>query len=360
MKNEHHQHIKDFLDDDSFVHWVLGNHDDRRWRQFPHRHPEAAREFERARRLVRDLHQAEQADSPILDRRQVWNRISANINPDGGLSRNFFNAYPPWQWAVGLALSLGVAWLTWQLQPAGPTTYRGLVAEVVGGEVLIEKTNSEEQPLVFTLEDNSTVTLEKNSRLSYTAHFGPKQRAVILAGEAAFEVKSAPGRPFHVYTNEVVATAYDETFSVRSYASERDVSVKVRQGRVSVLRLNNFKLRAEADKGLLVLPNQRAVFERNSQTVRRRLIDNPLPLDEAADQPEVRFTDTAASTILRRLEAQYGVTILFNDGVLDLCPLTVTLGNEPLRDKLATVCRKVGASFREVDGQFVVESVGCL
>lgn len=360
MNDDRYQHLKDFLDDDSFVRWVITSHDERRWRQFPNEHPDSAREFERARRLVRDLHQAEAVNAPLLDRRLVWNRISANLGTGGGGGpKNFFNAYPPWQWAVGLALSLVVAWLAWQLKPVGPITYRGLVAGIAANEMMTEKFNRQDKPLVFSLEDHTKVTLQKNSRLSYPVHFAAFQRKAVLTGEARFEIASDSLRPFYVYTSELVTTAYDSHFEVRAFNEERNIAVEVRTGRVSVHRLQNSGLHPSPERGLFVLPNQKAVFDRNSQTVDRRLIEYPMPVIGPAYTAPLRYQEAPASKILRQLETQYGVTILFNDALFDYCKLTISLGNEPLREKIASICRSVGATYREVDGQFVVESVGC-
>lgn len=50
----------------------------------------------------------------------------------------------------------------------------------------------------FTLEDGTVITLNKNSRLSYSDKYGKDNRNVKLEGEAYFEVAKDSNKPFQV------------------------------------------------------------------------------------------------------------------------------------------------------------------
>lgn len=50
----------------------------------------------------------------------------------------------------------------------------------------------------FTMEDGTVITLNKNSRLSYSDKYGKDNRNVKLEGEAYFEVAKDSGKPFQV------------------------------------------------------------------------------------------------------------------------------------------------------------------
>lgn len=50
----------------------------------------------------------------------------------------------------------------------------------------------------FTMEDGTIITLNKNSRLSYSDKYGKDSRNVKLEGEAYFEVAKDPSKPFQV------------------------------------------------------------------------------------------------------------------------------------------------------------------
>lgn len=53
----------------------------------------------------------------------------------------------------------------------------------------------------FTMEDGTVITLNKNSRLSYSDKYGKDNRNVKLEGEAYFEVAKDSGKPFQVEMN---------------------------------------------------------------------------------------------------------------------------------------------------------------
>ena len=68
---------------------------------------------------------------------------------------------------------------------------------------------------------------------------------------------------------------------------------------------------------------------------------------------------TAKAKTLQELEAQYGVTIHYNEELLASCIITTSLGNESLRNKLDIICQTIGATYKEIDAQLVIESKGC-
>lgn len=59
------------------------------------------------------------------------------------------------------------------------------------------------------------------------------------------------------------------------------------------------------------------------------------------------------------IEARYGVTIVYNEDALGGCFITTVLGNESLFEKLDLICGIIGATYKEVDAQIVIESKGC-
>lgn len=60
----------------------------------------------------------------------------------------------------------------------------------------------------FTMEDGTIITLNKNSRLSYSDKYGKDSRNVKLEGEAYFEVAKDPSKPFQVEMNGASITVY--------------------------------------------------------------------------------------------------------------------------------------------------------
>ncbi|GHB52649.1 FecR family protein [Persicitalea jodogahamensis] len=356
--------IQDYLDDDSFVQWVLSGRDDAYWRQFLADYPQHSAMVRQAQTLILDIKKNEGADLPFLDQRMVWAKISANLRDpevsDQESASLKWGRYAIWQWVAGVAIMLGLSWYTWQNQPGGVITYQELSDSIREKNELVERINTQDAPLEIALEDGSVVILHKGSKLMYPRHFGDKNRNVILMGEAFFEVSRDSDRPFYIYANEVVTKVLGTSFRIRAFEKEQQVTVQVSTGRVSVYKQRRINLADPETDGLVLLPNQEAVINRKAEGLSRRLVDKPQPvLKREFDTLPTRYDEAPASLILRDIETRYGITILFNDDVLDHCYLTTTLKEESLYDQLDLICKTIGASYKEVDGQLVVESKGC-
>jgi transmembrane sensor len=103
--------------------------------------------------------------------------------------------------------------------------------------------------LVVALSDGSRVTLDRNSAIA--VEFTAQRRTVeVLAGEAFFEVRKDPARPFDVVAGDGVSEAVGTAYAVR--VGDGGARVAVTEGRVSV-RLGGDPAHAQtlgAGKGL--------------------------------------------------------------------------------------------------------------
>lgn len=88
----------------------------------------------------------------------------------------------------------------------------------------------------IVLEDSSAVWLNSQSTLVYPEMFGDKERKVTLVGEAYFEVKTDPQRPFIVNAGKQAVKVYGTCFNVRAYDDEDFVSTTLESGQVSIGR----------------------------------------------------------------------------------------------------------------------------
>lgn len=84
------------------------------------------------------------------------------------------------------------------------------------------------------LSDGTAVWLNAGSRLTYPAAFGAGRREVTLRGEAYFEVRHDPARPFSVRSGGLLLQVLGTSFNVEAYTQE--VSTTLVEGRVQVSR----------------------------------------------------------------------------------------------------------------------------
>lgn len=118
----------------------------------------------------------------------------------------------------------------------------------------INTTNiSAENGIVFaSLEDGSSIWLDKGSSLSYKSGFGEFHRNIELKGKAFFDVKRNPDLEFNISSNDMVVTVLGTSFTVDTKSGNNTVAVK--SGKVAVT-LNENKV--------TLLPNEKVRFVNN-------------------------------------------------------------------------------------------------
>lgn len=223
----------------------------------------------------------------------------------------------------------------------------------------IETENNSVQPLSLKLSDGSTVTLKKGSKLQVADDFGVQNRTVILTGEAFFEVKKDPQRPFLVYAGGIVTKVLGTSFNIRAYNNETKTLVGVRTGRVTVYQeeSNNIKNQIHPEQ-IFLTPNQQVIFEKKVEKLVKTLVEKPVILLQDAYNT-FEYEETPISEVLNQLERAYGVKIIYDTDLLANCNLTATFGNEPLFDKIEIICETIQARYEIADGQIVIYAKGC-
>lgn len=85
-----------------------------------------------------------------------------------------------------------------------------------------------------TLPDSTTVFLNSNSVLNISASFGKDRREVSLSGEAFFEVKRNPKKPFIIAASGLHVKVLGTSFNVKAYDALPDIKIAVNTGLVQV------------------------------------------------------------------------------------------------------------------------------
>jgi transmembrane sensor len=138
--------------------------------------------------------------------------------------------------AALLVIFFGAGWLVFRMFNPAETN---LVARA-GNTVLVD-----------TLPDGSVITLNRESELTYPSRFKNDIRSVRLRGEAFFDVKPDPKKPFIVQVNDVTIRVLGTSFNVRSVNGNTEVIVET--GKVEVTR---------ASKKLVLLPKEKLLVRK--------------------------------------------------------------------------------------------------
>ena len=79
---------------------------------------------------------------------------------------------------------------------------------------------------------------------------------------------------------------------------------------------------------------------------------------QAADK-NLLYNDASLEQVFDQLGKNYGVTIVFDNELLKKCTITADLRTVPFYEKLDLICKAIGASYEEIDGQVVIQTNGC-
>jgi len=261
------------------------------------------------------------------------------------------------RWAAAAALVLGTGLTGVYLSRSAVSIPAKWPAKNPAATAWVVYTNPTARPAAVVLLDGTVVTLAPASNLKYPRRFQGPQRTVYLTGEGFFNVSHDAAHPFLVYTDQVVTTVLGTSFTVRAYAGQPNVVVRVKTGRVRVApRGSAAGAPADALASVVVVPNQQAVYSAGRRQLRRELVAAPVLL---APQAFV-FDNRPVAEVLAALEKAYGVTIAYDAAAVRNCTLNLSLGREPLFEKLDIICEALGATYDKADGRILFHSRPCL
>lgn len=242
-----------------------------------------------------------------------------------------------WNVAASLLIVAGLCFALFRIYNNAKPVAKGIDGSVPTS-ALKEVANMERPFKYVQLPDGSSVVLHRNSTLKYPETFESAKREVYLTGEAFFEVTKNPAQPFFVYAGELVAKVHGTSFSIKAIADEKEITVAVKTGKVSVF--------TERDSpALLLTRNQQATFERTHAKLVRSSLTSPVLLNIPIENQEFTYSETPAAEVFDALGKAYGVSIAFDRNSLARCSITATLGDEPLENKLKWLCTILEAHY---------------
>ena len=222
------------------------------------------------------------------------------------------------------------------------------------------------------LSDGTRVWLNSGTTLKYKSNYGEETRDVFLDGEAYFEVAKDASKPFLVHAANITVKAIGTSFNVKCYPDEKTIEATLVEGKVQVYQDN----RSDISNSVLLNPNERAVFNKNSSKLLVSKIEAPtnkierqknrgeylIPKTIASviswkDQ-ELVFENETFSELSKRLERWYNVEIEIRDtSVLEGNSYTGKfVHNESLEQVLRIISRTTPIKYTVKSGIVIVES----
>lgn len=351
----------DFVQDDGFIQWVKTptREQDLYWSSFLENFPLQSSALEQARLVVLNLHQASSPQVGADDAAQIWARIEESTSLVPRIIPIWQKRWMVWAASILFALCGLVAWF-FVNKSIGETGVAGNTFswQLVSGDGMEEIINNSKKVRMIRLPDESKVALKAGSRLRYKRHFSGSLREVYLVGDAFFDVKRDTEKPFIVYANDLVTKVLGTSFDVHASGSGKKVIVRVKTGRVAVFPNMRGAKDPEA-AGIILRPNQQVAYSSQEGKLSRTLVEEPEVIAGQRAMLQLNFTNTPASEIFSALQRAYGVEIIYDPQLLSTCRLTSSLSGDSLFEKLDVICQAIGASYKVVDAQIIINAKQC-
>ncbi|RAJ92474.1 FecR family protein [Larkinella arboricola] len=233
---------------------------------------------------------------------------------------------PAWAVAAMAVLVSGLLWVLLQQTKTEP------IADVAA----VTTTDKIEK----ILPDGSTVLLNKDSKLIYPERFAADSREVQLTGEAFFDVKPDPSKPFRIRVRNTTVQVLGTSFSIRAYTD--DVRVAVRTGKVK------FSARKQE---ITLVRNEQAAFDAKKDTIIKapKFDVNAMTFQTG----KLVFDNEPLSNVIKALNEVYHADIHLANAEIGQCKVNASFENDSLEDVLKTTAEAMHLSILH-DGNRII------
>lgn len=193
--------------------------------------------------------------------------------------------------------------------------------------VMTSKSTTAGAKLETILPDGSLVKLNSESSLRYPVNFNDSIRQVFLEGEAYFEVKHNPDKPFVVTSQNVKTFVLGTQFMVSAYAEDDNIRVALATGKVKTQAVKN------VNQSINILnPGEYIKYTKNN--IEKGLFDEK----EVFGWKEgfLFFKNNSYAQAIAKLERWFGVEFIY-EGKQPRWKLNGEYQNESLESILAAI-----------------------
>ncbi|HCT94067.1 MAG: hypothetical protein A2X19_04260 [Bacteroidetes bacterium GWE2_39_28] len=201
-----------------------------------------------------------------------------------------------------------------------------------------ELTTPKGRSFSIVLNDGSRIWLNAQSKIKYPVRFGKNERRIQIAGEAFFDVKHDPQRPFIVETTDYSVKVLGTKFNVNAYAQEESTSTTLVSGSVLI----PMKTGSEA----ILTPGDQLKFSRSDKSISIQKVD--VELYTSWVENNLRIEQMPLDEIFKILMRRYDINVYYSD---DISKSEKFSGKIPLNDNLKIVLDQM-SKVSNVDFQF--------
>jgi transmembrane sensor len=208
--------------------------------------------------------------------------------------------------------------------------------------------------LHLSLSDGSQVWLNAETKFQYPEKFSSGDREVYLEGEAFFEVKKDPSRPFKIHSGKLTTTVLGTSFNIKSYGTDDVNEVAVITGKVSVSRTDADNRSSE----VMLQPGQKAVLTKSTGNLSKELFTD-MSHYTSWRNGKLIFENTPIDDVVSSLERYYNIEIILESDALQSCRVTATFDPMPLEKAMYLLSYTLSAEYSSAGNIYSIKGAGC-
>lgn len=358
MAKQSNYEVEDFLLNESFIEWILNDSEKEAtfWNAWITAHPGCLPAMNTARKILLALH--------VKPSRQLTDHeidlIISQLQPGNKsfkikLPSKINTPVSALRLAALLIIFISIGYLFFKQHTFDTDKTAIYVKQVV---------NNTKGTLLVKLADQSSVILKPGSQIKYPTKFNGKTREVSLNGEAFFEIQKDASHPFFVHSGDWLTRVVGTSFTINASDKTKEFKVIVNTGKVLVYEnltdpKTSLRDKRPAIKPIYITPNQELVYNATDKSLVKENLITPLLLSADSSKQLFTFHETPLDKVIANIKRAYHVNINYNKKQMGGCPITASLADEHLLEKLDIICKVFDAHYSITDGQITIQGEGC-
>lgn len=214
----------------------------------------------------------------------------------------------------------------------------------------VQKSASYGEISTVTLPDESKVTLNSGTSITYNRLFNFTDREVSLKGEAYFEVKEGD-QPFLVHTSNATVKVLGTSFNIRSWQDIQipETSVILTEGSLA------FYPTGKPDKSITLEPSQKSTLQ-NIDGTPKEPVEVSKEKTLAWMNNQFAFEEMPLIKIIREIERRFDLKIRIEPKEILFDTLTIYYNQKVKAEQIINdICQSKALSYRKINGGYLIE-----
>lgn len=238
--------------------------------------------------------------------------------------------------AASLIIILGVSALLYFISVPGKNNIASIA--LTTADTIITK----------TIASNTTVTLNKNSKIVYHSKKNSKKKELELTGEAFIEVHHTADTQLIVKAGETYIRDIGTAFNVKAYPDNSAIEVMVESGEVEFFT---------ADKGIILKAGETGIYDKVTKEFRK---PDAVDINAIAYKSKLFvFHNTPLNKALTSLNSVYNQNFELANPTLGNCTITVTFDGETPEAIAEIIAETLGISISSHGNTFLFQGETC-